>query len=74
MIWIETQKGELYYCSAIKIIQITASQYVMRDQYNDELAEYNSIERALEIKDRIKDFIRGTENHNNIFKMPQKFE
>lgn len=74
MIWIETQKGELYYCSAIKIIQITASQYAMRDQYNNDLAEYNSLEKALEIKDRIKDFIRGAGKENNIFKMPMKFE
>ena len=72
MIWIETQRKELFYCSAIKVDIVTPSQVVLRNQTNDVLGEYNTLDRAIEVMSRIKTFISC--DSAKIFTMPMKFE
>ena len=70
MIWIETQDGNLYYCSSFEIKKITLNQFLIVNQNDKTLGEYFSLNDSKNVIKKIKDIIRY--NAGIVFTMPSK--
>ncbi len=70
MIWIQNQKKELYYCSSIKLINVTSNQFMLMNQSKDVLGEFFILEDALNALEEIKKHINS--NCNEVFIIPPK--
>ena len=67
MIWIETETRDLIECSAIRINQVTPTQFVLVNQNSYPLLETRNRDEALKIQEKIKWHIQN--DYKKVFSM-----